>query len=185
MVEEKRVEELLDTCMRVIQKNEKIKVMFVGAGLALPDLEERAREVSDRIIFTGYEPWTKVHYYYGIGDIFITASLSEMHSMTVLEALMSGLPIVARRDPSFQDTIFHGRNGYLADSDEEMDGYLLGLAADAEKRRQFGEESLRVSRNFTPDVFGRRTVAFYEKVLEKYPNRLTDEELQAAVDKEN
>ncbi len=185
VVEEKRVEELLEICMRVIQKNGKIKVMFVGAGLALPDLEERAREVSDRIIFTGYEPWTKVHYYYGIGDIFITASLSEMHSMTVLEALMSGLPIVARRDPSFQDTIFHGRNGYLADSDEEMDGYLLDLAADAEKRRQFGEESLRVSRNFTPDVFGRRTVAFYEKVLEKYPNRLTDEELQAAVDKEN
>ena len=98
---------------------------------------------------------------------------------------MSGLPIVARKDSSFSDTIFHGKNGYLADSDEEMDGYLLDLASDAEKRRQFGEESRRVSRNFTPDVFGKRTVAFYEKVLEKYPNKLTDEELQAAVNTVN
>ncbi len=182
VVEEKRVEELLDVCMRVIQKDEHIKVMFVGSGGALQDLEKQAREVSDRIIFTGYEPWTKVHYYYGIGNVFITASLSEMHSMTVLEALMSGLPLVARRDSSFLDTIFHGRNGYLADSDEEMDGYLLELAADAEKRRSFGEESRRISKNFTPDVFGRRTIAFYEKVLEKYPDRLTDEDLQDAVD---
>ena len=185
VVEEKRVEELLAVCMRVIQKNDRIKVMFVGAGGALQDLEKQTKDVSSKILFTGYEPWNKVHYYYGIGDIFITASLSEMHSMTVLEALISGLPIVARKDTSFSDTIFHGRNGYLADSDEEMDGYLLDLAADAEKRRLFGEESLRVSRNFTPGVFGKRTVAFYEKVLEKYPGKLTDTELQAVVDKEN
>ena len=182
VVEEKRVEELLEVCMRVIQKDSRIKVMFVGAGGALQDLEKRSREVSDRIIFTGYEPWTKVHYYYGIGDIFITASLSEMHSMTVLEALMSHMPIVARRDTSFSDTIFHGENGYLADSDEAMDDYLLELAADAEKRRRFGEKSYAVSQNFTPDVFGKRTIAFYTKVLEKYPERPTDAELQAAVD---
>ncbi len=182
VVEEKRVEELLEVCMRVIQKNSKIKVMFVGAGGALQDLEKRAREVSDRIIFTGYEPWTKVHYYYGIGDIFITASLSEMHSMTVLEALMSHLPIVARRDSSFFDTIFPGENGYFADSDEEMDAYLLELAADEEKRKRFGEKSYEISKNFMPSVFGKRTIAFYEKVLEKYPERPSDEELQAAVD---
>ena len=182
VVEEKRVEELLEVCMRVIQKNERLKVMFVGSGGALQDLEKRAREVSDRSIFTGYEPWTKVHYYYGIGDIFITASLSEMHSMTVLEALMSRLPIIARRDSSFSDTIFHGENGYFADTDEEMDGYILDLAADAEKRRRFGEKSYAVSRNFTPDVFGKRTIAFYTKVLEKYPERPTDRELQDAVD---
>ena len=182
VVEEKRVEELLDTFIRVIQKNSNVKAMFVGAGGALQDLEKRARDISDRIIFTGYEPWTKVHYYYGIGDIFVTASLSEMHSMTVLEALMSGLPIVARRDSSFTDTIFPGENGYMADSDEEMDGYILDLASDAEKRARFSSKSREISRNFTPDVFGKRTVAFYEKVLAKYPEKLTDEELQAAVD---
>ncbi|MBP5464537.1 MAG: hypothetical protein J6Y13_05125, partial [Treponema sp.] len=60
--------------------------------------------------------------------------------------------------------------------------YILDIAADAEKRKRFGEKSYTVSRNFTPDVFGRRTIAFYTKVLEKYPERPTDRELQEAVD---
>jgi 1,2-diacylglycerol 3-alpha-glucosyltransferase len=133
VVEEKRVEELLDVCMRVIQKNAKIKILFVGAGPAVQALEKKSRDVSDRIIFTGYVPWIEVHSYYQLGDVFITASLSEMHSMTILEALQSGLPIVARRDTSFSDTIFEGKNGYMADSDEEMDAYMLDLAEDKKK----------------------------------------------------
>ena len=182
VVEEKRVEELLDICMRVIQKNSKIKILFVGAGLAVQSLEKKARAVSDKIIFTGYVPWTEVHSYYQLGDVFITASLSEMHSMTVLEALVSGLPIIARRDTSFSDTIFEGKNGYMADSDEEMDQYFLELAADAKKRAAFGEYSKKVAQSFSLEVFGKRTVAFYQKVLDIFPEKITDEDLKAAVD---
>lgn len=182
VVEEKRVEELLDVCMRVIQKNDKIKILFVGAGPAVQSLEKKSRAVSDRIIFTGYVPWTEVHSYYQLGDVFITASLSEMHSMTILEALLSGLPIVARRDTSFSDTIFEGKNGYMADTDEEMDAYMLELAADKEKREAFGEASKKVAKGFSLEVYGKRTVAFYQKVLDTFPDKITDEDLKAAVD---
>ena len=182
VVEEKRVEELLDICMRVIQKNSKIKILFVGAGPAVQSLEKKARPVSDRIIFTGYVPWTEVHSYYQLGDVFITASLSEMHSMTVLEALVSGLPIIARRDTSFSDTIFEGKNGYMADTDEEMDQYLLDLASNAKKRAAFGEYSKKLAQSFTLETYGKRVVAFYQKVLDTFPEKITDEDLKAAVD---
>ena len=182
VVEEKRVDELLDICMRVIQKNSKIKILFVGAGPAVQSLEKRARPVSDRIIFTGYVPWTEVHSYYQLGDVFITASLSEMHSMTVLEALVSGLPLIARRDTSFSDTIFDGKNGYMADTDEEMDQYFLELAADKKKRAAFGEYSKKVAKSFSLEVYGKRVVAFYQKVLDTFPEKITDEDLKAAVD---
>ncbi|MDE6719637.1 MAG: glycosyltransferase, partial [Treponemataceae bacterium] len=112
VVYEKRVEELLDICLRVIQKNEHIKILFVGDGLALQALKKKSAKFSDRIIFTGYVPWRDVHSFYQLGDVYVTASLSEMHSMTVLEALMSGLPVVVRYDTSFSDTVFHGDNGY-------------------------------------------------------------------------
>ncbi|MBR5965088.1 MAG: glycosyltransferase [Treponema sp.] len=182
VVEEKRVDELLDICMRVIQKNSKIKILFVGAGPAVQSLEKRARPVSDRIIFTGYVPWTEVHSYYQLGDVFITASLSEMHSMTVLEALVSGLPLIARRDTSFSDTIFDGKNGYMADTDEEMDQYFLELAADKKKRAAFGEYSKKVAKSFSLEVYGKRVVAFYQKILDTFPEKITDEDLKAAVD---
>ena len=163
-------------------KNAKIKILFVGAGPAVQALEKKSRPVSDRIIFTGYVPWTEVHSYYQLGDVFITASLSEMHSMTILEALISGLPIIARRDTSFSDTIFEGKNGYMADSDEEMDQYFLELAADAKKRAAFGDYSKKVAKGFSLEVYGKRTVAFYQKVLDTFPEKITDEELKAAVD---
>ena len=182
IVEEKRVEELLDICMRVIQKNSKIKILFVGAGPAVQSLEKKSRPVSDRIIFTGYVPWTEVHSYYQLGDVFITASLSEMHSMTVLEALVSGLPIIARRDTSFSDTIFEGKNGYMADTDEEMDQYILALAADKKKREAFGAYSKKMAQGFSLEVYGKRVVAFYQKVLDTFPDKITDEDLKAAVD---
>ena len=117
-----------------------------------------------------------------MGDVFITASLSEMHSMTILEALLSGLPIVARRDTSFSDTIFEGKNGYMADTDEDMDAYMLELAADKEKREAFGEASKKVAKGFSLEVYGKRTVAFYQKVLDTFPDKITDEDLKAAVD---
>ena len=88
--------------------------------------------------------------------------------MTVLEALLSGLPVVVRYDTSFSDTVFHGENGYFAQSDEEMDGYLLELAADEEKRKAFGKRSLEISKTFSLEMFGRLTVAFYEKVFKDY-----------------
>ncbi len=182
IVEEKRVDELLDICMRVIQRNRHIKILFVGAGTAIQRLERKSRPVSDRIIFTGYVPWTQVHSYYQLGDVFITASLSEMHSMTVLEALQSGLPVIARRDTSFYDTVFPGENGFFADTDKEMDGYMIELAEDAKKRSQFSKKSVEISKRFSLEMFGKRTVAFYEKVLEKFPDKISDWELQTAVD---
>lgn len=180
--EEKRVEELLDVCLRVIESNARVKVMFVGAGPALQSLERRCRDVSDKVIFTGYVPWNQVHSYYQLGDVFITASLSEMHSMTIIEALMSGLPIIARRDSSFLDTVFPEKNGYLADTDEEMDGYMLSLADDEKKRLEFSKKSIEISKGFSVETFGARTVAFYKKILEKFPEKITDSELQEAVD---
>lgn len=180
--EEKRVEELLDVCLRVIESNARVKVMFVGAGPALQSLERRCRDVSDKVIFTGYVPWNQVHSYYQLGDVFITASLSEMHSMTIIEALMSGLPIIARRDSSFLDTVFPEKNGYLADTDEEMDGYMLSLADDEKKRLEFSKKSIEISKGFSVETFGARTVAFYKKILEKFPEKITDSELQEAVE---
>lgn len=182
VVYEKRVDELLDVFLRVIQKNEHIKILFVGDGLALQGLKKKSARFSDRIIFTGYVPWRDVHSFYQLGDVYVTASLSEMHSMTVLEALMSGLPVVVRYDASYSDTVFHGQNGYFANSDEEMDGYLLELASDEGRRKAFGERSLEISKMFSLEMFGRRTVAFYKKVLDAYPNEISDAELQEIVD---
>lgn len=183
VVEEKRVEELFSVIVQVLDQRPQVKMLFVGSGGASYDLEQAThrRHLEQRIIFTGFINWDALSLYYRLGDIFVTASLSEMHSMTVLEALVSRLPVVCRRDESFFDTVFHGENGYLADSDEAMVSHIIDLVDHPEKRAAFAARSHEIAKHFSLRTHGLRTVAFYEAVRARYPQAVSDAELQAAV----
>lgn len=184
VVEEKRLAELYEIAASVVRQNSRAKAVFIGSGgMEQPLRKKCIRDgLQKSIIFTGFIDWTKLYAYYAMADVFITASLSEMHSMTILEALILGKCVVCRRDTSFSDTVFSGVNGYLADTDVEMHSYLLGLVNNRSQLKKMGEEGSRISRSFTLEKHGRRTLAFYNKILEKYPSVPSDFELQQAVD---
>lgn len=181
--EEKRVFELLTVCQNVVAKNKRAKVMFVGSGPALDAMKEKASANIENgsIIFAGFIEWTKVHAFYESSDLFITASLSEMHSMTILEAQLSGLPIVVRRDESYLDSVYEGENGYLTQSEEEMEARILELLDDDEKCARFANRSLQVAQNFTIETHVKRTLAVYKEVIRRYPNKIDDTELNEKV----
>lgn len=187
VVEEKRVVELLEIMMRVVRVRPNVKMVFVGSGGALEELKQMVEEagLEKSIIFTGFIDWQKVYAYYALGNIFVTTSLSEMHSMTILEAMSMALPTVCRRDSSFNDTIFHGNNGYFADTDEDMDGYLYDLIDNPKKAEEMGRNAAEIVKDFTLQKHGQRTVAFYQACLDSYPRRPTSAALKKAVDSIN
>ena len=182
--EEKRVFELLSVCQKVIKKNNKIKMVFVGNGPAYEDMLKKASaEIAAKsIIFTGFIEWTKVSEYYESADFFVTTSLSEMHSMTILEAQLSGLPIVVRRDESYLDSVFDGENGYLTDSEEEMEERILELAADKAKIKAFGEKSLEITKRFSIETHVKKTIKVYEEVIKAYPGKINDLEVMKMIE---
>ena len=182
--EEKRVFELLKVCQNLSKKNKKIKMVFVGNGPAYEDMLKKASAeiASKQIIFTGFIEWTKVSEYYESADIFVTTSLSEMHSMTILEAQLSGLPIIVRRDESYLDSVFEGENGYLTDTEEEMEEKILELAADSDKRKRFGERSLEITKRFTIEAHIKKTLKVYEEVMKAYPGKINDIEVMKEIE---
>ncbi len=184
IVEEKRMDELLAVLKRVVDKRENTKVLMVGAGVHLAKLRSFVEKTpyEDKILFTGFIDWTKLYAYYALGDVFVTASLSEMHSMTILEALNLGIPVVCRYDTSFSDTVFPGENGYFAETDEQMDDYIIKVLDDDSLREQMKKKALEIAGRFSLEAHGKKNVAFYEQVLKYFPGKITDEILQAAVD---
>jgi hypothetical protein len=63
-----------------------------------------------------------------------------------LEAMASGVPIVAQNRWGWKEMIRHGRTGYLADSDDELAFYAARLAYDEDHRLELihrAEQSLR------------------------------------------
>ncbi len=183
IAEEKRVLELLDICGNVISKNPSAKMLFVGNGPAFDELENAAatKDFRDRIVFTGYVDWSDISSYYKLGDVFVTASMSEMHSMTILEAMFSGLPVIVRDDTSYHDTVFNDVNGYLAKTDKEMEEKIEDLVKDKEKRVLYGKNSEKISSSFSIDVHTNKTIAFYKAVLDAYPHPLNEAKLREIV----
>ncbi len=184
IAEEKRIFELLNIFEGVIRKsNKSVRAMLIGNGPAFKAVKDEVRQrgLLGKIVFTGYIGWDELHSYYAMADIFATASLSEMHSMTILEAMTSSIPIVARDDLSFYDTVIDGQNGFLAKTDEDMQERLLALIEDGEKRERFGKMSKEISQNFSLEAHGKKTVAFYEEALKAFPGKLDEEKLRKAV----
>jgi len=173
---EKRVAELYQAMVPIMKKHPHVKMIFVGDGPAHAELQQKASELglSDQTVFTGFVDWKEVYRLYSIANLFVTASLSEVHPMTLIEAAICGVPSVARRDDSYLDLIEEGKNGYMADTDEEMTTLVENLLLDDKKLKLFSEEALRISEKFSAENHVNRMEKLYQKVLALYPDKLND-----------
>lgn len=171
---EKRVEELLDLVVPVMKKHAHVKMIYVGDGPAMASLKEKVKKtgLTKSVVFTGFVNWDEVYRLYSISDMFVTASLSEVHPMTMIEGAMCGLPCLSRRDDSYVDLIHEGENGYMADTDEELTARIEEVLTDAKKHKKFSDGSLKISQMFTADNHAKRMEKLYKKVIELYPNKL-------------
>lgn len=170
---EKRVLELFNIVVPILKENNQIKMIFTGAGPLTEHISDSAERlgIEKQVIFTGFVNWDLVYRLYSISDLFVTASLSEVQPMTLIEASMCGLPMIVRRDDSYLDLVHDGKNGYVVDSDEEMTSKIRSLIYDNEKLKRFSEYSLQNSSKFTAENHVARMEKFYQEVLKTYPNK--------------
>lgn len=99
-------------------------------------------------------------------DIFVLPSQAEGISNTILEAMASGLPIIATRVGGNPELVLDGETGYLVEKEnaEAMAKALLELVNDDRKRAAFAEEAYRrAQREFSIDGM----VARYQQVYDK------------------
>ena len=134
--------------------------------------KSKAAGIEKQTIFTGFVPWSEVHELSSISNIFLTASLSEVHPITLIEGAICSLPSIARRDDSYLDLIHDGVNGYLVDTDADLTKRVEELISDQPKLKEFAQAALRISETFSADNHVKRMEKLYKKVLELYPNQL-------------
>lgn len=185
IAQEKRVFELSEQCVKLVENNPKTKVMFVGKGPAYDDLTKKLENQikSKKIIFAGYVDWSKTHEFYEAADVFITASLSEMHSMTILEAQLCSLPIVARNDESYVDCVIPNVNGYLANSDDELYENMIEMANNEQKRKLYAKNAFEQTKNFSLEENVKKTVFVYEEVIKSYPKKIDENDVSKRMEK--
>jgi len=133
---EKNVDYLADALAIVASRRPDVRILLVGDGPSRPGLEQR---IGSFARFAGYRQGEDLADHYAASDIFAFTSLTETFGNVVLEAMASGLPVVALRAGGVGETVQSGVTGDLVEPSEPPARFasaLLGLIEQPDERRR-------------------------------------------------
>lgn len=120
----KRVENLISVWANIQKVFPEATLLIVGTG---PDEDALRRSAGSGIVFTGNVK--DVATYLRAANLFVLPSISEGFSLSTLEALACGLPVIATRVGAIPELIQHGQNGWIVDADnlKDLENALIKL----------------------------------------------------------
>ena len=172
---EKNIDELLNVLAGYLPQKPNVKFLLVGGGSEVDELKQLSNElgISEQVIFAGKKPWDEIGRYYHMGDIFINASQSETQGLTYIEALASGMPVVAKADRVLDDVLIEGKNGFIFTDKTSLLSALDTLLNDDSLRHEMGIAAAKSVEKFTGAHYARAVSDLYSEITSdwKYPYR--------------
>lgn len=165
---EKNISELIDNFMYCDFSRDLARLVVIGGG---PDLEDLRNKVAskgfeDRIYLLGPIEHTQIPKYLHAMDYYTTASLSEMHSLSMLEAMASGLFALVKHDAPNENQIISGKNGYQWDSKEDFKQvFSRVLNMSKEEQEQLKANVLEYSKNNDFKKQAQELIKIYERAI--------------------
>ena len=165
----------LEAFCKAYQQNSKLRLRFVGGDMGLEknqwyreQLVRRAEELGIQGMVTFAGPTTNVSQEFAQADIALNFSESESFSMTCLEALTHGVPLIATDCGGPSELFEHGESGYLIQiwDMEAAEQSILQLTEDCEMRHRFSQNSISYTRRkFSSENTFEKLADVYVEVL--------------------
>lgn len=170
LVEQKKFQHFLNVIARLqTVSTTDVRVTIVGDGPLRPQLEKQAVDLClkrENLQFTG--ALSDMSTVYRDADILLLTSAWEGTPNVVLEAMASGLPVVATRVGGVSEIVSHGETGFLLDVGDEkaMVETLLQLIDDVQLRATIGNNARQYIRcNHSPKQLPAYLREIYELTL--------------------
>ena len=165
---EKNIQEILQNLPPIIEEQPDTQLLIVGDGPYRKKLEAlcEGAGLTEHVHFTGMVPSGQVRSYLAMGNVFVSASSFEVHSIAYLEAMSCGLPLVVKEDDSVKGVVENGKNGFIFRSGGEFCSAVSKILSDGSLCEDMGENALLTVDGFREEVFVERTLALYYEVLE-------------------
>ena len=167
---EKNLPFLLRAVNGAVQAFDHIKLLIIGDGSERDNLEDRIQHmgIEQVVHFTGMIPYPQVPRYLAAADIFVTASVTEVHPLSVIEAMATGLPVLGILSPGVGDTIQDGDNGFIV-KDEDLAAFtakLIRLATDRELRRRMSAQARQDSQKYAIEGTTQELLKIYQRLAD-------------------
>ena len=161
--------------MRIIhQKYPKSRLLIVGDGEDRNNLENLVKKLNlnKYVSFIGMVPNETVPEYMVASDVFVLPSLSEGFPTVILEAMASGIPIVATKVRGVPEIIKDGENGFLVEprNSEEIAEKVLLLLNKDELRKRISEKNIEEVKRYHWESIAIRLEEVYFRVVSAYEN---------------
>ena len=156
---------------RILQERvARTRLIIVGDGPLHGKVESYiSRHRLHNVVLAGYVPESVKPRYYNSADIFCApATGAESFGIVLLEALATGLPIVATEIPGYMSVLEPGRDSITVrpKSWRELAASLVILARDAELRGRLGEYGREKARRYSWESVASEIVQVYREAQE-------------------
>lgn len=169
MEKQKNHLKLLESCAELDMAGRRITLLVIGDGSLRPDIERKLAELdlAEHVMLAGLR--SDVPRLLRAADAFVLASLWEGFPNVVIEAMASGLPIIATRTGGVSEILDPPHSGFIVEPDdrEEMTKAMSTLAAmDNRIRERMGLYARQtVAERFTLERTLEQTEELYQSLL--------------------
>jgi UDP-glucose:(heptosyl)LPS alpha-1,3-glucosyltransferase len=145
-------------------------LLVVGGDVAAP-FKRLAEQlgVRDRVIFAGAR--NDLPRLYPAADAFVLPTLYETFALVCLEAMASGLPVLASPVGGIEDYLIDGENGFYIERDhQDIAGKLDRILGDADLHGRIRERGLATAQNYAWEKIAKLYLnLFQELIAERVP----------------
>ena len=186
---EKNLEFLLRSFAGISQVIPNVYLLIIGGGQKdyVEDIKSLAQELglSHRVRFTGIIPYDDLPSYLAMCDAFVTASVTEVHPLSVIEGMATGLPVLGIDSPGVGDSIKDMQTGLLATNDiASFTAKLTYLCMDKALRTKMGLAAREASTQYDIERTTKIMLGHYIRLTQntKPVKRSLDERLMAILE---
>jgi glycosyltransferase involved in cell wall biosynthesis len=164
---EKNLDFLLRAFTGVAEAIDNVHLLIIGGGPEEEALIELAAQSSaaKRIHFTGMLAHDRLPQYLAMCNAFVTASVTEVHPLSVIEAMATGLPVLGIHSVGVGDTVEEGVTGFLARQDQAaFAAKLTRLCLDHDLRRKMGLAARKASEQYAIERATQIMLSHYKRL---------------------
>lgn len=166
LVKIKSFDQLLEAFAEAFKADNAVKLSIVGDGPELENLQNTVTRLNlnGKVSLLRTIGRNRIKSFYQEGDAFVLASHSETFGVVFIEAMATGLPVIATSCGGPNDIVTENA-GYLIPVDDRQ---ALVSALQAMRNNAYNFNSLEISRNciekYSPETVGRQIIEAYASV---------------------
>jgi len=167
LAKEKGVHLLLECARRLLPQRPDIQFVVVGDGPMRDQLEAQKNEHGlHNVHLVGRS--TEIPQFLSAFDMYVLPSALEGFPIGILEALASGLPVIASRVSGVPEAVTHGENGFLIDAGDvaALTERIVTLTDNPDLRMRMSSNArTTVEQQFADRIMIRKSIELYQEIL--------------------